>query len=136
MSRSVAMSQQGFTAVELLIAIIIAVMLLAGGYQLYTTAQQSAQISRNRAKASNVAYDLLRSYQQNTSFNRSPCTAQTIVNPTSNTAVPASYDFPMSTYSAAISCPYAGTNTNLITVTVKYTNPETYSVTRSIMVTQ
>lgn len=126
--------KQGFTAVELLVAIIIAVMLLAGGYQLYTTAQRSAFMASNRAKASNVAYDLMRSYQQNSSYIQSPCVAQTIAAPASNVAVPASYSFPTSTYSAAITCPYGSTSTSLVTVTVNYTNPETYSVTRSIMV--
>lgn len=56
----------GFSAVELLISLFIAVLFLAAGHQLFTTIMLSSGESQQRAKASNLAYNYLREYSANT----------------------------------------------------------------------
>lgn len=53
-------SQQGFSAVELLITLFVAVAFIATGYQLYSTIVKDGGEARFRARASNLAYDNLR----------------------------------------------------------------------------
>lgn len=67
----------GFSAVELLIALFVAVIFLAAGHQLYATIVQDSGETRQRAKANNIAYNTLRQYVSNTP---SVCTPSTPVN--------------------------------------------------------
>ncbi len=53
-------SQQGFSAVELLITLFVAVAFIATGYQLYSTIVKDGGEARFRARASNLAYENLR----------------------------------------------------------------------------
>lgn len=55
-----ASSQQGFSAVELLITLFVAVAFIATGYQLYSTIVKDGGEARFRARASNLAYENLR----------------------------------------------------------------------------
>lgn len=118
----------GFTVVELLVAIVVAVLILAGGSQLYSLALTNSGTAQRRANASNIAYDLLRQAQATVA---TPCvasgpTAVTIDDPTIITGA---------TAQKTITCPYASSNPNLslISITVTYNNPETRSVTRAIV---
>lgn len=52
--------EQGFTAVELLITLIVASMFLFSGYQLYTQVTRDGNDANRLAKVSNTAYELLR----------------------------------------------------------------------------
>jgi len=118
----------GFTVVELLVTIVVAVLILAGGSQLYSLALTNSGTAQRRANASNLAYDLLRQAQTTVT---TPCAASgpttvTIADPTIITGA---------TAQKTITCPYATSNPNLslISITVTYNNPETRSVTRAIV---
>lgn len=52
--------QSGFSAVELLITLFVAVMFLAAGHQLYAAIVQDSGEARQRARANNIAYNTLR----------------------------------------------------------------------------
>lgn len=67
-------TQSGFTAVELLITLFVAVAFLVAGYQLYNFIIQQSSEVRNEAKISNIAYDYLRQYQSRVT---NPCTSST-----------------------------------------------------------
>ena len=54
--------QSGFSAIELLIALFIAVIFLTAGHQLYNAIVQDSGEIRQRARANNVAYNILRKY--------------------------------------------------------------------------
>lgn len=53
-------NEQGFTAVELLITLIVASMFLFAGYQLYTQVTRDGSDANKLAKVSNVAYEMVR----------------------------------------------------------------------------
>lgn len=55
-------SEQGFTAVELLITITVSAMFAIAFYQLFTSVNQSSSAARNRATANDIAYNNLRRY--------------------------------------------------------------------------
>lgn len=121
-------TNQGFSVVELLVAIVIAVMILMAGSQVYSVALGNSGTAQRRAKASNVAYDLLRQAQSTAS---SPCTTSNVP----ATDVPSGSGLPGAKYTTAITCPFSTSSPNLslITVTVTYNNPEQRSVTRAIV---
>lgn len=119
----------GFTAIELLVAIIVAVVLLGGGYQLYSVALTTSGTAYRRATASNSAYELLRS---TTNQLTTPCVAKTIAN---NLVLPTTYGLAGARYTTTVTCPYGATsNLNLFKTVVNYNNPEATSVTRSLVV--
>jgi type II secretory pathway pseudopilin PulG len=60
-------SQEGFSAVELLITLFVAVAFIATGYQLYSTIVKDGGEARFRARASNLAYENLRRASDTTS---------------------------------------------------------------------
>lgn len=123
-------SQQGFTAVELIIALVVGVLLLGSAYQLYTTVVTDAGDAQRQSQASNAAYALLRQYQNDTDFVSDPCSA----NSTTPT-VPISPNLPGATATVATTCPFANTDLNLITVTVKYKNANSNGeVSRAIII--
>ena len=121
---------QGFTAVELLVAIIVGVTLLGAAYQLYSVALSSSGDAQRRSKASNVAYDLLRTYQANSSYITTPCAAKS-----ASPAIPSDSGLTNATASIAITCPYSVSSLSLITATVSYDSPNTKQVVRAITVT-
>lgn len=119
----------GFTAVELLVTIIVAMLLLGSGYQLYTTVLRDSGGTQRRASADNAAYQLMRQYQANTT---KPCTTSS-----ATPSVPSTADLPGSTATVTISCPYgSSSNISLVSVTVTYNNPEQQRVTRAISTRQ
>ena len=60
------LQEGGFTAVELLITLFIAVAFLGTAYQLYTAVIRDSAEARFRAKASNIAYAELRKWSDDT----------------------------------------------------------------------
>lgn len=121
----------GFTVVELLVAIVIAVLLIIAGTQVYSVALSQAGTSQRRAKANNMAYDLLRQAQ---AAAPTTCTAS---GPTT-VALPDPSALPGGSASKTITCPYTTTSTNLslISVTVTYNNPESRNITRAVIATK
>lgn len=56
--------QAGFSAVELLITLIIAMMFIISGYQLYTFTFSRSISAGQDARASDIAYNLLQAYRR------------------------------------------------------------------------
>jgi prepilin-type N-terminal cleavage/methylation domain-containing protein len=111
--------QSGFSAVELLITLFIAAAFVATGYQLYSIVIQNGENAREKAKASNIAYDNLRRYSPQAT---NPCTA---VTPSPTPAIPSGSNLTAPTISVTITCPY-GTSSGIskVTATVTYNNPQ------------
>lgn len=122
-------TEEGFTAVELLVALIVGVLLLGSAYQLYTTVTTNSGDSSRRSQASNAAYALLRQYQNNTSLITNPCTTHTAT-PT----VPTYANLPGATASLSVTCPYSDVpELSLMTVTITFNNAnQTEQVTRAL----
>lgn len=89
--------EQGFSAIELLIALFIAATFIFTGYQLYSVVLADGSNARLRSRASNVAYENLQKYAPNTT---SPCTVLSPITPT------APSDLPAATVTVTFSCPY------------------------------
>ena len=62
MKNRIPSSQQGFTAIELLVTIIVATIFTVVIYSLFTDINTSSAAARNRATASDIAYANLRKY--------------------------------------------------------------------------
>lgn len=97
-------SEQGFSAVELLITLFVAAAFLATGYQLYYTLIETTGQSRLRAIANNIAYDKLRFYSSQAT---NPCTSKT--NSTLAPTIPANSGLGSPTITVTITCPYGTT---------------------------
>ncbi|CAN5366824.1 hypothetical protein BH10PAT4_BH10PAT4_3120 [soil metagenome] len=111
-------NQSGFTAVELLITLFVAVAFLVAGYQLYNVIIKDGGNTRGQSRAANVAYDYLRRYSPSTV---NPCVAST---PLNNSAITVA-GISAVTVTVAFTCPYtAQTNITEVTSTVKYNNPQ------------
>ena len=110
-------SQKGFTAVELLITLIIASMFLFAGYQLYTQVTRDGNDANTLAKVSNVAYEELRKRAAST----------TSAYPNGCTIVDVSetvYVMDNVTYSVTTQCPQSvASSTDLFLVKVRAYNP-------------
>lgn len=121
----------GFSAVELLITLFIAVAFIATGYQLYSIIINDGGAVRMRARASNIAYEHLRRYAPQAT---DPCSTFT---PTPAAAIPATSGLPAgATITATVTCPYgttAGTNLTKIQITITYGSPQ-QEVTHAILV--
>ena len=72
---------KGFSAVELLITLFIASVFLIAGHQLYSTIIRDSGAARQKARASNIAYDYLRRYSVTAT---TPCASST---PVDNVAI-------------------------------------------------
>ena len=130
--------QQGFTAVELLIAMIVGVVLLGSAYQLHTNVLRQSAAAQRESQASNIAYDILRTSIKSTTVVSNPCIARTLTRTiptyytTGQTQIGAGSGM---TASATVTCPYtSNTSLNLVTVTVEYndTNGTRQQVSRAI----
>lgn len=122
--------EQGFTAVELIIALIVGVLLLGSAYQLYTTIVTDAGDAQRKSQAGNIAYALLRQYQDDAGFVGDPCSSNSAI-PT----VPTSANLPGATATVVTTCPVANADLNLITVTVEYNNANSKErVSRAIII--
>jgi Tfp pilus assembly protein PilV len=120
--------QTGFSAVELLISLFIAVAFVSAGYQLYAVIVKDGGEARFRAVASDIAYDKLRTYSSQVT---DPCTN---VTPTPTPTLPNPSGLSNASISVTISCPYsAGESTSKVSVTVLYGTPQ-QEVTHAIFV--
>lgn len=129
---------QGFTAVELLIAIVIGVMMLSAAYQLYSVGLASSGDAQRRTKASNVAYDILRARQA--SSTSGSCSVST-----GAVAIPSDSGLSNASASIATTCPYNEfqpdgvtikrvSTIRLLTATITYDSPNTKQVVRAIAI--
>lgn len=107
---------RGFTAVELLITMIIGSLLLVTAYQLYTFVLNDNADTRMRATASNLAYRFMR---EKSSAVQNPCsTTQTF---DMSGSIPASANLPTgTTASVQIVCVNNGVLLSSITSTITY----------------
>lgn len=108
--------ENGFTAIELLITLVIGMMLLFSAYQLYSVVLQSSKDTSRRANASSLAYELLR---DNSYLVTNPCTSVSIPNIT----IPTTANLPSTaTASVQLSCAIGNPTPNLtqISATVTY----------------
>ncbi len=109
-------TQAGFSAVELLVTLFVAAIFLIAGHQLYSTIIRDSGATRQKARASNIAYDYLRRHAASAP---TPCAASTPVN---NTAITPDPEGLVNVFvTVAYSCPQ-GTLTGLVKVkaTVRY----------------
>ena len=108
------MNDKGFSAVELLIALILATVFILAGYQVATSIIRSGAESEQLAKAANIAHEYLR----RNSTSADPCAASTPV----NNAVPDNSDgLPNARVTVVRSCPNTSiTSLSKITSTVTY----------------
>lgn len=112
-------TQAGFSAVELLISMFIAVAFIAAGYQLYSVIVKDGSDARLQARASAIAYENLRTYSATAS---SPCVASS-----ATTALPAtgSTGLPTATMYINLSCPYGTSDlTTKVSVRITYGSPQ------------
>lgn len=121
--------ETGFTAVELLVALIIGMLLLGSAYQLYTSVTTTSGDATRRSQASNVAYALLRENQNNTALVTNPCAVRS-----STPTVPSYADLPGATATISVTCPYSDiTSISLLTITITFNNADqTEQITRAI----
>ncbi len=128
----------GFTAVELLVAIIIGVTMISAAYQLYSVGLSTSGDAQRRTKASNVAYDLLR--QQQATAAAGACATGTVT-----PAIPSDSGLTNATASIVTSCPYNEmmpdnvtvkrvSPVRLLTATISYDSPNTKQVVRAIAI--
>ncbi len=123
--------ESGFSAIELLITIFVAVAFLASGYQLYSAVVRNGADTRNQTTASNIAYDYLRRVSPQAT---NPCTV--IPNSTLAPTIPSGTTLPAATITANITCPFGATSgTSLVTVVVGYGNTNPKQVQHAIFVT-
>lgn len=122
-------TKQGFSLVEALVAILLSLFILITGNQVFSAVNNSSGSSRNKAKASNAAYEILRETQYSVS---SPCSASSS---TSSSWTQLS-SLPNASATKTISCPFPSTNQDVskVSVTISYGTNER-SVTRAIFVT-
>lgn len=113
-------NQSGFSAVELLITLFIGTIFLIAGYQLYLQVTKNSTEADQDARASNLAYEILKKKQSAAS---NPCVT------VPSATVPASeYDnrgLSSLTVTYSISCPYTTSPLDTIsklTVTATYNN--------------
>lgn len=114
---STSRTQQGFTAVELLITLFVAAAFLVAGYQLFNIVIKDGGDTRAESRASNIAYDYLRRYS-NTATN--PCT---VLSPLTNQTISVT-DLSNVKVSVAITCPQADAlSLSMIEAIITYGNP-------------
>ncbi len=109
----------GFSAVELLITLFVAVAFIGTGYQLYSIIITDGGAARMRARASNIAYDNLRRYTPQAT---NPCSLFT---PTPTPAMPANSGLASASITVTVTCPYTTAVTiTKVQVSVKYGTPQ------------
>ena len=109
--------EKGFTAVEVLVTILIAVVLLGGGYQAYTAVLKNSETGRTHSIASNIAYEALRQEEAGISGNCTAVADHSLPwSPSYNDNLPEPYSL-----HSSVSCPYGTSSSiSLLTVYVKY----------------
>jgi prepilin-type N-terminal cleavage/methylation domain-containing protein len=118
--------QSGFSAVELLITLLIAAIFLISGFELYAAIIKNGADARRLASAGSVITDYIQRYKSTAT---NPCTAQT---PLTNSSITV-FGLPNVTITVAINCPYnSGSYTaettpqtvSEIVATLKYGTPQ------------
>lgn len=106
---------QGFTAVELMITIVVGTLLILSMYQLYSFVVNDSAAARKQAAASNLAYQLLR---ERSGAVTDPCSDLAAITP----GIPADSSLPTNaSASVTVTCPYGTTSSvSLVTATVTY----------------
>lgn len=111
--------QQGFTAVELLIALVIASVFLFAGYQLYIQVMSEGATVNRMARLSNATYAQLRTSTANADTTYpSGCNFST---PATTTTTQSITGLGTITFTTTISCPYvssSGSAQNLFSIRV------------------
>jgi prepilin-type N-terminal cleavage/methylation domain-containing protein len=112
------LKENGFTAIELLITLFIAVAFIATGYQLYTVIVTNGTTVRTKSIASNIAYANLREYA---ALTVNPCVATSTPTPAPTITTNSGLTNPSIT--VTYSCPYATIpSITKVQVTVLYGN--------------
>lgn len=118
-------SKKGFTTVELIVSIIVAVAFLITAYQLYDVAMTNDGDARATARASSAAYGYLVRYAHNVSYALTPCATST---PVSGSSVSVDgLSNPTLTVSVACTANTSTANVSQVTATLNYNS--TQSVT-------
>lgn len=118
-------TESGFSAVELLITLLIGFLFIMMGFQLYTVSIQGSGDAREQSKLSNLGYEKLRTLQ---------ATTGTLTCPSSTTD--STVDGGKATMVTAITCPSTTlTSLRLIVVTVT-ANSSQRKVSHAIYVTR
>lgn len=109
--------ENGFSAAELLVTLFIGAVLILAAYQLFSVVTNDSGAAKQRAVASNLAYQNLRLYAARVGITCSTSTASPT--PPNNTGLVSP------SISVQNSCPY-GTSSPLtkVQVTVRYGNPQ------------
>lgn len=111
-------SNAGFSVIELLVTLFVAVGFLYAGYQLYTLVIKDSNLTRSEAIASNIAQQYLRQYSNGLP---NVCVAS---NPLTDSAISSS-GISNVLVTVAITCPYsARPSVSEVTVTIKYNSPQ------------
>ena len=122
--------QAGFSAVELLISLFIAVAFIGAGYQLYGVIVKDGSEARNQAKASALAYENLRAYSPQAT---TPCSVITPTAPLIPATGPTGLQ--SATMYINLTCPYGTSDpTTKVSVRVVYGSPA-QEVTHAVFVT-
>lgn len=124
--------EQGFTAVELLVALVVGALLFASAYQLHLNVIRQAADAQWRSVASNAAYDILRTWQGTSGVVSSPCAAHTYNS--SQVTIPSYANLSGASATVVVSCPFNdATDVNLLSVTLTYNvNGQSLKVYRAI----
>jgi hypothetical protein len=110
-------NDEGFSTIELLIALFIAAAFITTGFQLFTVVIEDGRDARLRSRASNVAHENLRKYSGDVT---------TVCSTRPATATPAApSDLPQASITVSFTCPYGTTaKTTRIEVVVTYGTPQ------------
>ena len=112
-------SEAGFSAVELLITLFIAVAFVGTAYQLYSIIIDDGGTARTRTQANNIAYTTLRSYAPQAT---NPCS---VVTPSPTPTIPGNSTLSAASITVTFSCPYGlAAATTKVQVSVKYGSPQ------------
>lgn len=123
----------GLSAVELLVALLIAGVFIISGYQLYTYVFKNGTQASQRAEASNLAYAKMREKAASVVTAGGACATSTA------TSTPSGTTLPSPSITVAVSCPYGTTgslsNVFRVTSTINYTDGSgAQSVSHAILV--
>jgi Tfp pilus assembly protein PilV len=115
-------TQAGFSAVELLISLFIAVAFVGAGYQLYALIIKNGGEARLRSRADNIAYETLRTYSPQAT---SPCSTVTPVPTPTLPAVTSPNGLPDAAITVTFTCPYGTSDkTSKLSVRITYGTPQ------------
>lgn len=111
------LTEQGFSTVELLIALFVAAAFITTGFQLFSIVMNDSNTARLRAVAGAVVNTALEERLNNTN---SPCSPT----PTGSSTAVSSSQLPQATLAVSYSCPYGDSSrTTRIRAVVTYGSP-------------